>query len=131
MLSRRSNGSSGQIHASKEKKGEKEKEGAPKFGDSLLPTAHARGSASGETLRQKLRDGRMSISHLSRGDLMKLANRRGSGMDRERVKNIRASPFSSFSVLRFDAFYPQNRFKRLRRTSSSYVLLVSSSSAHS
>ncbi|GAA6042174.1 hypothetical protein JCM8097_004998 [Rhodosporidiobolus ruineniae] len=76
------------------------KEKETHLGDSLLPIANPvsssasahphRGSHGADSLRQKLRDGRMSVSHLSRGDLMKLANRRASAPDRERIRHIQA-----------------------------------------
>ncbi|GAA5859172.1 hypothetical protein JCM8547_008901 [Rhodosporidiobolus lusitaniae] len=106
QLSRRSNNSNGNGRGSvsgavalgmtqpEEKResvrgGEKKKE--TKFGDMLLPVAHTkRGSAAGDSIKQKLRDGRMSISHLSRGDLTKLANRRASAPDRERIRQIQS-----------------------------------------
>ncbi|GAA6015921.1 hypothetical protein JCM10207_006807 [Rhodosporidiobolus poonsookiae] len=89
QLSRRSGGSNGHI---------RESVSAPipeKHGDTLLPVAHShkRGSKASEhyeAMRQKLRDGRMSISHLSRGELMKVANRRASAPDKERIRNIQA-----------------------------------------
>ncbi|GAA5891939.1 hypothetical protein JCM6882_007414 [Rhodosporidiobolus microsporus] len=107
QLSRRSNGSNGNVRPGTAMSmngngGEKERKDsvATKHGDSLLPIAHThththsnntpRGSTTAEGIRQKLRDGRMSISHLSRGDLMKLANRRASAPDRERIRNIQA-----------------------------------------
>ncbi|GAA5845369.1 hypothetical protein JCM11251_005644, partial [Rhodosporidiobolus azoricus] len=97
QLSRRSNGSNGNIRAptalptnGRDEKIKKES----KHGDTLLPLAHSnttpRSSTTADLIRQKLRDGRMSISHLSRGDLMKLANRRASAPDRERIRNIQS-----------------------------------------
>ncbi|BGP52039.1 hypothetical protein JCM10450v2_008010 [Rhodotorula kratochvilovae] len=54
--------------------------------------SHGRPSISAQSadLIKKLRDGRLSVSHLTRSDLMRLANRRGSGPERERVRHIQA-----------------------------------------
>ncbi|GAA5997641.1 uncharacterized protein JCM10292_000990 [Rhodotorula paludigena] len=47
-------------------------------------------SAQSAELIKKLRDGRLSVSHLSRSDLMRLASRRGSAPEKERVRHIQA-----------------------------------------